>query len=144
MSGFDASTVVADDDLDFDFSAFGGPQGTIPEPPRELVEAFNNYFRNAAEKAGLDVAELAELMVPEAPGEPPSSERMRALVKLSLDHPEANQQLDKARIEALVKLCQGTPSKEQITALPYRHQEAFFGWLTSKFARPSSTNGTSA
>jgi hypothetical protein len=140
MSGFDAAEIVPEDDLAFDFTKYDGPEGTIPEPTRELLDAYWERMRDDAETAGLDRDKILEA---ERLGGVQTPEGRVAIVEAyaSAD-PEKLKEMPHHRIAAVAELCQGAPSKDQIEALPYRVQEAFVAWLMEKFSRPPTTNGS--
>jgi hypothetical protein len=136
MPGFNAAEVVSEDDLDFDFSKYvEGVKGRIPEPSAEALDKFYRRGFEIAKDAGINIDEVAE----------PGERGRAALVKALANAPEgATEKMRHAEIEATAELCQGTPSVEQIEALPYRIQQAFTAWLMAKFADPTRRNGATS
>lgn len=138
---FNAGEVVANDDLDFDFADVGGPKGTVPEPTRDRLDAYWASVREGMEVAGLDQERMLEA---EKLGGADTPEGRAALVAIMAEAtPEKLSEMTRGRIQAIADLCAGQPSREEIDALPYRVQEAFFGWLLEKF-RPRSSNAAVA
>lgn len=134
MSGFKAAEAV--DPLDFDFGEYG-PSGTIPEPSREQIDAFWEGRRHILEEAGINFAELEGF----DPNDPHSRQ---ALVKAFAEIPaDKRKQMAPASIDNVAALCSGEPSKEVITKLPGRVQDAFFGWLMGMLSNPTRQNGSS-
>jgi hypothetical protein len=137
---FDAAKVA--EPLDFDFSAFEDkdgkplPKGTIPEPSKDAVQSYFKNARKEAQDAGIDATDVIDTT---------TEEGKVALAKVFADaereHPGAMEKLDKAQLEGVAKLCGGTPTKEEIAALPYRQQRAFFGWLMGELSNPAASNG---
>lgn len=133
---FDAAEVIDPDDLAFDFTAYEGPKGQIPEPSREKLDAYWAEARRVADDVGLDVAALADTETPEG---------RAALVKAYANAPEdALQKMKASQIAATAELCNGQPSEEVLRKLPFRIQEAFFAWLMGKFSDPTKLNGASS
>lgn len=119
--GFQADKVV--DPLDFDFSAFGGPVGTIPEPTDQQIFQLQEDLSAGLVAVGVPADQLDD---------------MEAIAKATatLDR-ESQQTFLEAQTEALARLCGGEPTLEQIQALPFRIRAAFFGWLIGEF-RPEA------
>lgn len=108
MSGFDSGKAVHA--LDWNFSAHGGPKGTIPEPTQSAVEKFN---RTTGDILPGGLKALLEM-------EPEEQETASALFK-----------------DAIAELAQNQPSREELDALPARVLTAFTGWLYGSIANPS-------
>lgn len=121
MAGFDAGTAV--DPLDFDFTAYGGPKGTIPEPTEKALEGFIKETRKIASEFGS--SKDRESLTPE--------EMVEEMDRLSSSMPEATSRL----ADAAAALCSGVPSAAEILVLPMRVRNAFVGWLMGQF-RPEA------
>lgn len=123
--GFDSAKAVSP--LDFDFTAHGGPKGTIPEPTQEALDAF--YERGRAIIAGAGIEDIARLS-----DDSSEAEIIGVLAKLDM---ESFQSLQGDLAVAVGELCQGTPSTEEIQALPVRVRQAFIGWVFGEIADPT-------
>lgn len=130
MSKFDAGAVV--EPMTYDFTAFGGKSGTIPEPSSGQVDTFMADVRAMIEPIkdlfGKDTTDLAE--------DADLAEKVSALP----DDLVAG--MSDQMTEAVAKFCSGSPSKEEIEALPYRVQTAFMAWLMSEL-RPEGKTAAS-
>lgn len=118
--GFDAAEAVAP--LDYDFRPFSNVHGVIPEPSTGDVEGFFQALRGMA-------AEVRELMgnaQQMQDGELNDEDAAETISKMD-DNMVAKFQ-DRL-IDAIAGLTNGTPSKEEIGALPYRVLGAFSAWL---------------
>lgn len=115
MAGFDAGNVVAP--LDWDFTAFGGGRGRVPEPTDGQIRAFRRALLDLARTLapGADVATAHDAVQTVAAADADALERVE-------DQWEA----------AVVDLCQGSPSREDLARLPARVKAAFFGWVTGE------------
>lgn len=131
---FKAAEAVPADDLAYDLAPYG-PSGTVPEPSRDQLDAYWEANRAIYENAGVDLSKVESV-------DPQSQEGRAALTEAFADIPrDKRKAITPERIAAMAELCQGHPSAEEIKALPFRHQEAFMGWLMGVFSNPSSSNG---
>jgi hypothetical protein len=118
--GFKAQDAVKP--LDFDFRPFVEAHGVIPEPTTERVEQFFKDLRTMA-------AEVRSLMgVAEQVQEGEISDQDAADVVASMDD-STIQNMQDHLIDAVAGLCGGTPTREQIAALPYRVLATFNAWI---------------
>lgn len=120
--------------LRYDFKAFGGVQGMTPDPSDEMLEAFMRGMRDAAKQysaaEGVDVdnltqAEIAELME--------DDDAMQIVAA------------QKTICSLVGDLTGGSPSADQLLALPLRVRQAYIKWIQGKLFDPeagaaSSTN----
>jgi hypothetical protein len=134
MSGFDAGQAIPA--LDFDFTTLKGPdgkpyegKGTIPEPPQELIDEVMDELRQLVASLGID----PEILM--------SNDPAKVVSALAGAGEEALERISSAQLDVITKLCQGTPTREQIEALPARPRQAFYGWLLGQFANPQNSNG---
>jgi hypothetical protein len=121
-------------ELEYDFTKWGGPKGTVPEPPRfavnKLLKSIDVTFKELGLKdsddtSELDVDDVAETMN-------------------TIDDEEKFVKLQEALLDALTDLCAGNPSREVLEALPYRPFQGFFGYLIGNLTNPEvSVSGTS-
>lgn len=127
---FDASEQV--DDLAYDFTKWAGPgaSGEIPEPNAKQIAKFFStiaqMIRDEQDGPKLDPENPADLL--------------RALD--SLDEAKFVK-MSKAMCDAYGALCSGTPSAAMIAKLPWRIQQAFFGWIQGQFLPTEPTAATS-
>lgn len=125
MSKFDAGTAV--EAMEFDFTAYGGRAGTIPEPSNERFQKFIDRVRKMGEKAGLTKADATPAEVASTLAN--ASEKDTSGIVEEID-------------EAMANLCQNTPNVVEIGALPFRVKMAFNGWLVGQFRPEGGTPGT--
>jgi len=112
--------------LDWDFKAFGGGEGTVPEPSTGAV---NHFFKQIKEMAQ-GMREMREAGAKIESGELSEEEAADEIAQMSDDVLETYiGQLNKA----LAELCQDSPNEEQLGKLPYRVQTAFMQWLMGQF-----------
>lgn len=139
MGTFVAATAV--EPLGYDFTAFGGPQGTIPEPSSGQVDAYMAAIRDmakevAALKAKVESAEAEA----KASGEEMTSEQIDEILGSMDDITIEKYQGQMA--DAIHNLTSGTPSADEIKALPHRVKQAFMQWITSEFRAEAGAPGT--
>lgn len=156
MAKFDAGTAV--ETLDYDFTAFGGGRGTVPEPSTKKV---NQYF-NEIKAVAKDVKALqAQAKSVENIEEFSDEAAMEVLDSVDMDELQEQATDFQARmVEALAVLCGGewvdnepdaegksggkrhveggSPSLEDLEGLPYRVLQAFNQWLMEQI-RPKRT-----
>jgi hypothetical protein len=113
--------------LRYDFKAFGGVQGIIPDPSDEQIENFMRGMRDAAKEFGqdddLDVDSL-------------TAEELQELME-----DDSNLRIKDAQdrmCELISELCSGSPNKEQLLALPLRVRQGFTRWLQTKLLDPEA------
>lgn len=122
MAGFVASEVV--DELTYDFKPFG-PEGKILEPSATQIQNFRT-----------SLAAMFEDMVPEGLGEDAErdAEKLQKLIRdfIGRDQTEMWQKM----LHAIADVCSDDPSFDVLDKLPYRHQQAFIGWISGVFLLP--------
>jgi hypothetical protein len=133
MSKFDAGIAV--ERLEYDFTAFGGTAGVIPEPSTGTVQTFFDTLQALASEirgkmAGVEGKDLEEI-----------SEEEAADVVAQMDDNIAGEYQTKMNA-AIAELCGGTPSLEEISGLPFRVLGAFTQWLTGEL-NPNRTPAAS-
>ena len=132
MPGFILADAV--EELTFDFGEYG-PKGTIPEPTAKQIQAFRKT-----------IAEMLADMLPEGNTDDQSPEEMRKVLieVIGRDQTEIQQKI----LHAIADVCSDEPSFEVLDKLPYRHQQAFSGWISGVFLLPQTpmpaTNGSVA
>jgi hypothetical protein len=156
MAKFDAGSAV--ETLDYDFTAYGGGEGVIPEPSTKKV---NQYF-NEIKAIAKDVKSLqAQAKSVENIEEFSDEDAMEALDSVDMDAlQDQATDFQMRMVEALVVLCGGewvdnepdsegksdglkhveggSPSLEDLENLPYRVLQAFNQWLMEQI-RPKRT-----
>lgn len=118
--------------LRYDFKKFGGVQGIIPDPSDEQIEAFMRGMRDSAKEFGQDDSIDVDSL---------SAEELQDLME-----DDANLRLQEAQdrvCELLGELCGGSPSKEQLLALPLRVRTGFMRWIQEKLMDPESSAAAS-
>lgn len=123
MGKFDAKDSV--DQMEYDFTAFGGSAGVIPEPTNDQIrkyqQAMIRIWKPAAELAAAQSADTGKT----------DAERLREAVELTeaaMDEGTDQDQVQEFLVE-LATLCSNTPSLEDLNKLPYRVRLAFQAWI---------------
>jgi hypothetical protein len=118
--GFDAGVEV--DELTYDFSKFlPGVTGTIPEPTNEQLEALVAVLRKT----------FPTTTNPETGKTQVDLEAVAAAT-------DEDSEAEAVLYDAISEFTSGSPSTEQLKALPFRPQRAFVGWLLGQFFSPES------
>lgn len=110
MSGFKASEAAPK--LDYDFNPHMDVKGTVPEPSQDAMRQYNKEI--GVIYGGKTREEIAKLPV------------------------EDQEEIGAALVAAMAELCDGSPSLEELKALPFRTIQAFSGWLMGSFKNPTS------
>lgn len=118
-TGFDAGA----EELTFDFTKYvEGAKGVIPEPSSEQIERLIEFLRQVMPtkkdedgKDTLDLDKLSETF------EGKEATEIEVLMNTSVS-----------------EVCSGTPSVEQIAALPFRVKKRFYGWLLGSLLSPEA------
>lgn len=125
MAQFTAETVV--EALEYTLLPYVDSKGVIPEPSTLQVQAFMNAQATERERLRKELAGL------------PDDEPLEATLK----------RLGSKQVEAAVKrnaqmyaaLCSGTPSAEELAALPHRIFAAFAAWVSEQILNPEAVSG---
>lgn len=134
MPTFNADSIGGD--IDYDFTKWGGPKGTVPEPTRAAVNKMMKDVTKAFKDAGLG-PETAE-------GEVLSPEQVADTMN-KVEDDEMFEKLTEVLLDVLAEVCGGSPSKEALAALPYRPFQGFFGYLIGNLTNPeASAPGTNS
>lgn len=111
--GFDAGTVKRPQALSYDFTAVGvDAKGEIPEPTQGQIDDFQDVFKGLS---GLNLTDVDLESVPDLAGLP-------ALSRMVAD------------------LCSGTPSQDELKALPASIFDAFWGYVAAGFFTADAPN----
>lgn len=129
MPGFILKDEV--EELTYDFEPFikaeDGGKGQIPEPSAAQIQQFRTT-----------VAQMLSEMLPDADTNPdtqdPVQMRKMVLEVIGRDQTEIQQKL----LHTIAEVCSGKPSFDVLNELPYRHQQAFSGWITGEFLLPNA------
>lgn len=121
--GFKPSDAV--EALDYDFRPDVESFGTIPEPTQDALEELFADLRRIGTQGSLD--SLAAL-------QPGVDNPGQALAEIPED---VLGNVTGALVAAVAKLCQGTPSEDEINALPIRYRQAFIDWLLGETTNPT-------
>jgi ATP phosphoribosyltransferase len=130
MSKFNAATAV--ESLEYDFTAYGGEAGLIPEPSTDQIDQFFTDLRNIVKqvqglKAQAESAKSGEMTQEQM------DEVLAAMDDVSI------KKFQTEMTEAVSALCSNQPSVEQITKLPYRVLQAFIQWVSGEFRPKANT-----
>lgn len=114
--------------LRYDFTAFGGVTGIIPDPSDQQIEEFIDTQRSFMEEVGLD---------------PDSDEIDNEALGEMLENDEDGKfniaEMQRKMVEAVAKLCSDSPSTEAMSALPFRVRQAFLLWVQNQFLNPEAS-----
>lgn len=157
MAKFDAAVEV--DALEFDFTAFGGPKGTIPEPTTDTI---NLYYARSKEALS-NFKGVRELMGTNKLEDMTEEQVQEALVKLEdIDPAELGDKMNKMSRQNVAILCGGkmnlppegapegtdpvftggSPTYEELELLPPRVFAAFQAWLVGELAPKKGARAT--
>lgn len=132
MATFDAGSAV--EDLNWDFTAYGGGSGKVPEPSEKLIVDYYKELKEAisslrgiqdhkgGSRDNLTQTEIEELM-----------KQME-----TVDIRKINTEVKKA----VAKLCQNSPSVAELNKLPYRVLNAFVTWIQGEMSPEDKSAGT--
>jgi len=160
MAKFNAATAV--ESLDYDFTAYGGGEGVVPEPSTGAVNTFFNNMKILAKEVTA-LSELAKEVDVEGMTDEDLAKHMA-----SIDEAQAGaEHYQRKTIENLAELCGGvrefeeihtesaeepvtkietvvggSPSVDDLSKLPYRVLQAFSQWLMGEIRPKKTTPGT--
>jgi hypothetical protein len=115
--------------LKFNFAPYG-PEGIIPEPSAAQIQNFRMavaaMFNDAmTEQDAIDLDKAENAM-----------ELRRIFVATIGKDQTASQQ---KALQTIADVCSDTPSFDVLNALPWRHQQAFSGWISGVFLLPQTS-----
>lgn len=126
MAKFNAGTAV--EAMEYDFTDYGGSSGQIPEPTSKHVDVFFDRIKSLAQ----EVKRLQTGKQDSSPiSEVEAGDMLAAMDDLNLA------EYEEALADAIADLCQGTPSGDEISKLPFRVRAAFMQWLIGEL-RPEA------
>lgn len=125
--GFKAQDAV--EALEFDFNPHVNASGVVPEPTSDQIDEFRTTLAAAYQDLGLDPETLNAATGEGGIG--PVLEHFGAIMA-------STSNLETKVAKAVAVLCSGSPTEEQILALPYRVRQAFLGWMTGTFFNPEA------
>lgn len=111
------------DELNYNFEPYvEGAKGTIPEPSTNQIEELIEFLR--------------QILPVQTDEDGKATLNLSALMERFGDK-------DRDEVEAIVNtgianVCSGTPSAEQIAALPWRPKQRFYGWLLGTLLSPEA------
>lgn len=127
MAKFKSSEQV--DKMEFDFEDHGGPKGLIPEPSQDTVKDFKREVKSIVKDLTGDDIDLDD--------EKAVRKRLQEITD------EAEDRSDGRMAAAYAALCGNAITVDEIKALPFRVQAAFFGWVQGQLTDPEpSTSAT--
>jgi hypothetical protein len=142
VTKFSASVDI--EPLDYDFKPYVDTKGTVPEPSNEAVTEFYAGIGNMLE-AALGEDRLGDILTP------------AELIDFKLRKPEPLMKVQAATsnvddmnkaselaLDLHAAVCGGSPSRDDLAALPYRVRQAFYGalqrWLSPDASRPAGND----
>lgn len=149
MTKFNAAEVV--EALEFDFTAFNGPQGVIPEPS---TKAINQFFKTV--KGVMKDTRQMRALLEDAGGDldKVDADKASAVMLAAMEDDSLTDTMQVIMVDAVAQLCgnsqneegawddKGTPTRQQIFDLPFRVQQAFTQWLVSEISPKKEASGT--
>lgn len=123
LPGFDAATIV--EELDYDFTKFGGRKATIPEPDDARIIAMYSAMDSL-------VKDIAGSFV-QLPENPSASDLVDSLNQLTMS--ESYGPMLDGMTKIYAELCSQSPSEDELKKLPPRVRALFFQWM-AKQLRP--------
>lgn len=158
MAKFNAATAV--ESLDWDFTAFGGGEGVVPEPSTKRINTFFAEIRALAKDAR-ELRGQAEGLSQVEESDDLTDEQMDEVLG-SMDEATAKAvDFQQRSVEAIAALCGadwvesgdyhedgtpklvlkgGSPSLDQLETLPYRVLQEFTRWITDEIRPKTSRN----
>lgn len=124
MAGFNAATAV--EPLNYDFSAFEGPVGVVPEPSTKQVNAYFDEVKALAKE--VQASRAAADAAAKSVEEDEMTEAKAQEVLATVQEGDING-YDTRMSELTADLCSGSPTLKQIDALPFRVRFAFMQWV---------------
>lgn len=131
MAKFDAATAV--EDLEYDFTKYGGGAGVIPEPSTGAVNQFFAQMR-------ILLNEAKGLMPNAEQNEEMSPEEMAETLEGMDDTMAKAAEFQGRSAAAISALCSGEPSTEDLEKLPLRVSREFTKWLVRQI-NPKAEEG---
>ena len=130
-----AKFVVTDevDLLSYDFHPYVDSAGEIPEPSSKQIRDFKQTFQQIVLKGQPD----------DATGTVETAEEALRVFANRTDAERAEleqrgEELETALYQAVVDVCSGVFTLEQLQTLPYRAGAAFIGWVLGQFVAPKA------
>jgi hypothetical protein len=129
--GFSAESEL--DELSFNFRPYVEVEGVIPEPSAAQIKQFQKALRTlfgdslveqarAVEKGGITAADVEKAI-------------------RDFDEDDESEKLEQL-FQAVARVCSDIPNYIQLSALPYRMQQHFLGWIMGKFLVGGATPAT--
>jgi hypothetical protein len=126
--GFDAAEILA---LDYSLKPYVNAAGTVPEPTPSRLNAFTRRVM----LLGAAVAAPEEAPDPAPAGKAAEEMGIAAIDAADIERLlDQNEAAEKELRGAVADLCAGSPSPEQIEALPTRVFMRFFRWLMGELS----------
>lgn len=138
MAKFDAGTAV--ESLEFDFTAYGGNEGVIPEPSSGAVKA---YFR-AGKALAKDMRKFKGIADQIGDTEDLTDEEITERMSMIEEAEEGVDELQGKQRHMLADLCGGAITVDDLDRLPFRVFQAFNQWLLGEISPKRTTPGSKA
>lgn len=136
MAKFDAGAAV--EALDYDFTAFGGKEGTIPEPSSGAVKG---YFRSMKDLAK-EMRKFKGIAEQIGDVEGLTDEEITARMSMIEEAEEGVDELQEKQKHMLASLCGGEITYDDLDRLPFRVFQAFNTWLLGEITPKKTTPGS--
>jgi len=136
MAKFNAATAV--ESLEYDFTAYGGQAGVIPEPSTGLVKG---YFR-AMKALAKDMRKFKGIADQLGDVENMSDEEIADRMGMIEEAEEGVDELQDKQRHMLADLCGGAITVDDLDRLPFRVFQAFNQWLLGEIAPKKTTPGS--
>lgn len=114
--------------LRYDFTAFGGVTGIIPDPSDVVLEKFNDDYRVLLEKYGVSADDdEVDTNDPQAVQDALEKSKGTSFVEQQRD-----------MIQLIADLCSGSPTMDEILRLPFRVRQRFIIWVQQQLVNPEA------
>lgn len=146
MVAFDAGSAVAP--MDWDFSKFGAGTGTVPEPSDVEIERFMKKYQilvtqvvaAAEDRTNLAISSEIEQRIKAIEDGRTTylslEESLEIMRGVDISGDDVAPEISDAMLNLVLTITKGSPSKEQLLALPNRIRGAFYGWLVGELTNP--------
>ena len=124
MPKFDAGSIGGP--IEYDFTAWGGSAGVVPEPSRRAVKKFMDDIQRGFKEIGLRDKDDPDTTTPD--------EVVDTMNNIEDD--EVFQRTADMLTKAVAEVCDGSPSFDDLANLHYRPFMGFFGYLIGELMNP--------
>lgn len=142
--GFDAGQAAVA--LEWDLRPYVQAHGTAPEPSRKALDDYATQTGGIFDDMGLELKATADEEDIEKEVRRVFSDQLegKSLQEAKPTVDAIHEKIRRVRVEATSGICCGSPTAEEIEALPPRIQEAFLGWVAGWAVDPTMELATSS